>query len=106
MVAARIADMVGSWSFVAALVAASAVWIVVNLVLDPLQLHPGLMVGYLGTALTVITALEGPLILLAQRRTAVRDRARDREAFRVAARTEADLHTILVRLDASPADPA
>jgi Protein of unknown function (DUF1003) len=41
----------------------------------------------------------GPLILLAQGRAARRDRARDREAFRVAVRTDPDLHRLQRRLD-------
>jgi uncharacterized membrane protein len=77
----------------------------VNLVVEPLQPHPSTMLYDLGVALTAVTALNGPLILLAQRRNAARDRARDREALRVATRTEGDLHAILERLRTAVGPP-
>ena len=104
-VAGKVADAVGSWWFLLVLIMVSSGWIVVNLVVEPLQPDPSAMLGYLGTALTAVTALYGPLILLAQRRSAARDRARDREALRVATRTEGDLHAILERLQTEVGPP-
>ena len=104
-VASKVADAVGSWWFLLVLIMVSSGWIVVNLVVEPLQPDPSMMLGYLGTALTAVTALYGPLILLAQRRGAARDRARDREALRVATRTEGDLHAILERLQTAVGPP-
>jgi uncharacterized membrane protein len=104
-VASKVADAVGSWWFLLVLIVASIGWIVVNLVVEPLQPHPSTMLYYLGVALTAVTALYGPLILLAQRRSTARDRARDREALRVATRTEGDLHAILERLQTAVGPP-
>jgi uncharacterized membrane protein len=44
--------------------------------------------------LTLLAALQLPLILLSQRLDSARDREQDREALRVAASAEADLHAI------------
>jgi len=44
--------------------------------------------------LALVAALQLPLILLSQRLDSARDRERDREALRVAASAEADLHAI------------
>jgi uncharacterized membrane protein len=54
-----------------------------------------MMIAGLAAGLATVAALRGPLILLAQRQAA----RRDREAFRVAVRTEPDLHRLQRRLD-------
>ncbi|MER7569811.1 DUF1003 domain-containing protein [Streptomyces sp. NPDC015140] len=100
--AAKIADMVGTWWFLAGLVTVIVSWLAVNFVLRPFEPHPATMLTGLGAILATVAALQGPLILLSQRRAAARDRGRAREALRVATNTEADLHAIrgvLVRLE-------
>jgi uncharacterized membrane protein len=54
--------------------------------------------------LASLAALQGPLILLTQRRAAERDRQRDREVLMVAANSEADLHRIDDKLDGLAAE--
>lgn len=92
--AARVADAVGTWWFLMGLLLLILGWLVVNLVWQPFQPHPATMLAGLGASLATVAALQGPLILLTQRRGAARDRARDREALRVATNTESDLHAI------------
>jgi Protein of unknown function (DUF1003) len=53
----------------------------------------------IAAALATVAASDGPLILLTQRRAAMRDRARTREIYHVASRSEADLHSLTQRLD-------
>jgi uncharacterized membrane protein len=53
----------------------------------------------IAAALATAAARDGPLILLTQRRAAMRDRARTREIDHVASRSEADLHSRTQRLD-------
>ena len=53
----------------------------------------------IAAALATVAASDGPLILLTQRRAAMRDRARTREIDHVASRSEADLHSRTQRLD-------
>ena len=97
--AARVAGIVGSWRFVGALLLSIIVWLVVNAVWQPFEPYPLMMIAGLAAGLATVAALQGPLILLAQGRAARRDRARDREAFRVAVGTEGDLHRLQRRLD-------
>jgi uncharacterized membrane protein len=52
----------------------------------------------LAAALATVAASDGPLILLTQRRAAMRDRVRTREIYHVASRSEADLHSLTQRL--------
>src|SRR5918994_7770177 len=94
--AARVAGIVGSWRFVGALLLSIIVWLVVNAVWQPFEPYPlMMMIAGLAAGLATVAALGGPLILLAQRQAA----RRDREAFRVAVRTEPDLHRLQRRLD-------
>ncbi|WP_083371722.1 DUF1003 domain-containing protein [Paraoerskovia marina] len=92
--ASRVAAVVASWWFSLALATAMVVWIAVNVVWRPFEPYPMIMVAGLAGGLGVISAFYGPLILLTQRRAAMRDRARDRETYLVAARTEDDLHAL------------
>jgi uncharacterized membrane protein len=53
----------------------------------------------IAAALATAAASDGPLILLTQRRAAMRDQARTREINHVASRSEADLHRLTQRPD-------
>lgn len=92
--AAWVASVSGSWPFLLILVVAILAWFVVNTILPLFYPHPTAMLDYLETALAIVAALQGPLILLTQRRESDRDRARDIETFHISQNTEADLHSI------------
>jgi uncharacterized membrane protein len=104
--AARVAATVRSWRFVGALLLSIIVWLVVNAVWQPFEPYPLMMITGLARASPRWRPCRGPLILLAQGRAARRDRARDREAFRVAVRTDPDLHRLQRRLDEIAERPA
>jgi uncharacterized membrane protein len=96
--AGRVADLVASFWYPAFIAVGAIVWIVVNVIGRPFDPYPMVMIGGLGVALAMITAFHGPLILLAQRHAAARDRLRDIETYRVATNSERDLHRINQRL--------
>ena len=93
-IATKIANAFGSWRFVVVLMMGIIVWLTANIISQSLTPYPQMMLDYLGLGLTLLAALQLPLILLSQRQESVRDRERDREALRVAASAEADLHVI------------
>ena len=97
--AARVATTVRSWRFVGALLLSIIVWAGGERRLAALRAVPVDDDHRTRAGLATVAALQGPLILLAQGRAARRDRARDREAFRVAIRTDPDLHRLQRRLD-------
>ena len=107
-IATRIANAFGSWRFVVVLIVGIIVWLTANIIWQSFDPYPQMMLDYLGLGLTVLAAMQLPLIRLSQRQDSARDRERDREALRVAASTEADLHAIrqaVVRLvEAAGAD--
>jgi uncharacterized membrane protein len=97
--AMRVASAVASWWFVAALVVLIFGWVVLNVVARPFTPYPTVMLAGISATLASVAALQGPLILLSQRRAADRDRRRDDEALRVAINAEGDLHRVEGKLD-------
>jgi uncharacterized membrane protein len=98
-IATAVAAAVGSWRFLVVLMMCIVVWLTVNVISRNFSPYPQMMLDYLGLGLTLLAAMQLPLILLSQRQDGARDRERDREALRVAASTEADLHAIREALD-------
>lgn len=97
--AAAVAEQVASWWFAGAVVCALAVWVGVNVVWRPFEPYPVVVLAVVSAVLASVAALQGPLILVTQRRSAERDRMRDREALRVAVRSESDLHRLEAKVD-------
>ena len=97
--AAAVADRVATWWFSSAVIAFLAIWIAVNLIWRPFEPYPVVVLAVISAVLACVAALQGPLILMTQRRAAERDRMRDREALRVATNAEADIHRLDAKLD-------
>ena len=76
------------------------IWVVVNMMAQPFAPYPIIVLAGISGVLAPVAACQGPLILLAQRRAAMNDRACDEETFRVATNSEADLHLVAAKLDA------
>ena len=97
--ASHVAAAVASWWFPVCLFVGITIWLAVNVIARPFEPYPMIMLAGLAAALSTITAFQGPLILLTQRRAALRDRERNRETYLVPARNEADLHDLRSRID-------
>jgi len=97
--AMRVANAVASWWFAATIVALVAAWVVLNVVARPFTPYPTVMLAGISATLATVAALQGPLILLSQRRSADRDRQRDEEALRVTVNAEGDVHRVEEKLD-------
>ncbi|MEM7337861.1 MAG: DUF1003 domain-containing protein [Actinomycetota bacterium] len=89
-----------SWWVPTALFAGVAGWAIWNVTARPFEPYPVIIFAVISGVLATIAAAQGPLILLAQRRAAMNDRARDEESFRVATHSEADLHELIIKIDA------
>jgi uncharacterized membrane protein len=96
--AAAVADRVATWWFACAVIAFLVVWISINVAWRPFEPYPVVVLAVVSAVLAAVAALQGPLILVTQRRAAERDRARDREALRVAMNAEADIHRVETKL--------
>ena len=89
-----VASHVASWTFPASVFACLAIWVAINMIWRPFEPYPVIVFAVISAVLATVAALQGPLILTAQRRSALRDRLRDEETLRVAAHTEQDIHTL------------
>ncbi len=97
--AAAVASVVATWWFPSLLLVLIGVWVVVNLIFRPMEPFPVIMLAFISAVLASLSALQGPLILLAQRRARMRDQELEREIHRIVAHNEADMHQIRLRLD-------
>lgn len=97
--AAAIADHVATWWFAGTVLVLLTTWVLVNVAWRPFEPYPVVTLAVISAVLACVTALQGPLILVTQRRAAERDRMRDREQLRVAMNTEHDLHTLHDKID-------
>lgn len=109
-IATSIAEHVASWRFAISVIAAITVWTIVNVAWQPFEPYPVIIFAVISAVLASFAALQGPLILLTQRRAAERDRERDREVLMVTVNSEADLHRVEAKIDqmiatASDSDP-
>jgi uncharacterized membrane protein len=98
--AMHLVDAVASWRFALAVLGLIAAWVVWNVSTKPFEPYPVIIFAVMSAVLATVTSLQGPLILLAQRRAAERDRGRDEVALHVAINAEADLHRVEAKLDA------
>ena len=92
--AARIAGIIAGWGFPIIVLAGVVTWGVVNVIAQPIEPYPVVVLGWISAVLATIAACQGPLILLSQRRSSMNDRARDEEAFHVALHAESDIHEL------------
>src|SRR4051794_2504408 len=99
VVAMRVANVVASWPFAGAVLGLIAAWIVWNVVARPFEPYPVIIFAVISAVLATVAALQGPLVLLAQRRASSRDRKRDGETLHVAMNAEADLHRLEEKID-------
>ena len=98
--AARIANLIAGWGFPLVVLVGVLTWAIINIVAKPIEPYPVVVLGWISAVLATIAACQGPLILLAQRRSAMNDRARDEEAFQVALHAEADIHDLRRSIEA------
>ena len=98
--AAFLAARVASWAFPLLLVAAIAAWVIWNVASHPFQPYPVIIFAVISAVLASFAALQAPLILMTQRAMAERDRRRDEETMRIAARSEGDIHRLAAAIDA------
>ena len=97
--AMQIADKVASWWFAGTLLCLVAAWVIWNVAAKPFDPYPVIIFAVISAVLATVASLQGPLILLSQRRSAARDRERDEEALRIAVNAEADLHRLEEKVD-------
>jgi Predicted membrane protein len=105
-VSERLADKVaavgGSWAFIAAFAVVLLGWMLVNSrILESLGLHPFDQYPYifLNLMLSMLAAIQAPVIMMSQNRQAARDRIAARHDYEVNLRTQLELIRLHKRMD-------
>jgi uncharacterized membrane protein len=100
----RIADQVarfgGSWTFIILFVAFLAVWIVLNTVLLSRERFDSYPFIFLNLMLSMVAALQAPIILMSQNRQAARDRIAAALDYEVNLKAELEIMALHEKLDA------
>ena len=96
-VADRVAAFGGSWPFIFLAVGATAVWLLVNVVMakafDP---YPFIL---LNLVLSCLAALQAPVIMMSQNRQSAHDRLDARQDYEVNTRAEVEIVALHAKLD-------
>ena len=94
----KVAELNGSWMFIAFLIALTTIWCLVNtglMLRAPFDPFP---YQFFNLALAILVALQGPLIVMSQNRQAYKDRARADTDYKVNLKNEVNIETLLREL--------
>lgn len=97
-IADRIASFGGSWTFILICLGVLAVWIVFNISLGRGAFDPFPFI-LLNLALSMLAALQAPVILMSQNRQAARDRADAAHDYEVNLKAELEIRYLHEKLD-------
>ncbi|HUJ26072.1 MAG TPA: DUF1003 domain-containing protein [Myxococcales bacterium] len=94
----RVAELNGSWAFIAGLIGVSMLWMLVNALLHrPFDGYPYV---FFNLILGLLVGLQGPLIMMSQNRQAAKDRAQASTDFRVNLKNEVGIENLGRELNA------
>ena len=93
----KVAEVNGSWTFIVVLLAATAMWCVLNARMIGRQFDP-YPYQLFNLALAILVGLQGPLIVMSQNRSALKDRAQAETDFKVNLKNEVNIETLLREL--------
>jgi len=95
----RIAGFAGSWSFIGVFAGSIFLWVILNtyiLLARPFDPYPFIL---LNLVLSVLTAVQAPVIIMSQNRQEVRDRLHAERDFQVSIHTELEIHRLHKKID-------
>lgn len=95
----KLADVVGSWRFSVAILTFLIIWCGFSLLSGIMQNNIMLMLGVISATLGSLAAIQGPIILMSQRRAAKRDRIRAENDYRVNLKAELEINAVNQKLD-------
>lgn len=96
----NIASFGGSWTFILMFIAFLAAWVLMNVVIwsrdDAIDPYPFI---FLNLLLSMLAAMQAPIIMMSQNRQALRDRAEAANDYAVNLRAEVEIREIISKLD-------
>ena len=95
----RIAEFAGSWSFIAAFTGLIFLWVGLNTYVylyRPFDPYPFIL---LNLVLSILTAIQAPIIIMSQNRQEIRDRLHAERDYQVSLHTELEIHRLHKKID-------
>jgi uncharacterized membrane protein len=95
----KIAGFAGSWSFIAMFAGILFLWVALNtfiLLSRPFDPYPYIL---LNLVLSVLTAVQAPVIIMSQNRQEMRDRLHAERDYQVSIHTELEIHRLHKKID-------
>ncbi len=90
---------VGSWGFSLAVLLLLGAWIAANLLLRPFEPYPIIMLAVISAVLASLAAIQGPIILMSQRRQQARDRLQAENDYLVNLKAELEIQYLHEKID-------
>ncbi|MCI0394899.1 MAG: DUF1003 domain-containing protein [Chloroflexi bacterium] len=98
-VADRVAAVVGSWYFSGGIILFLVSWIGANVLWRPFEPYPVIILAVISAVLGSLAAIQGPIILMSQRRQLKRDRLRADNDYQVNLKAELEIEYLHEKLD-------
>jgi uncharacterized membrane protein len=95
----RVAEVGGSWAFIAAFGAFLVVWVLVNVVVLASRAFDPYPFVFLNLILSMIAAVQAPVIMMSQNRQAMKDRAAAAHDYEVNLKAEIEIMALHEKLD-------
>jgi uncharacterized membrane protein len=95
----KVARFGGSWKFIIIFIAFFAVWIVLNIIVlfwVPFDPYPFILMNLI---LSMIAALQAPVILMSQNRQSEKDRMRDENDYLINMKAEMEIRSLHQKMD-------
>jgi uncharacterized membrane protein len=95
----KIASFAGSWTFIGVFVGLIFLWVALNtyiLLSRPFDPYPYIL---LNLVLSIITAIQAPIIIMSQNRQEMRDRLHAERDYHVSIHTELEIHRLHRKID-------
>lgn len=95
----QLTDAIGSWQFCLFLIVLLVVWTAINIIWRPLEPYPIIVLAGISALLATLAAIEGPIILMSQRRQRERDRQRAENDYLINLKAELEIRYLDEKLD-------
>lgn len=95
----KIAGFAGSWTFIAVFASLIFLWVILNsylLFYRPFDPYPYIL---LNLVLSILTAIQAPIIIMSQNRQEMRDRLHDERDYQVSIHTDLEIHRLHKKID-------
>jgi len=94
----KVAELNGSWAFILFLLGTAGVWFAINATAINAGAFDPYPYVFFNLLLAILVALQGPLIVMSQNRSALKDRAQAETDFQVNLKNEVNIETLLREL--------